>query len=223
MPSISGLTTTEGITARGPSPGEPALQACHWRCRRRARPRREREEIRGRRRFFLFFLFLLFTAEDDEEEAGAMPIHRLQASFSSWVSGRSSRTFALIRCILLSSSLLLRQRLGHKERERERAAASHPPSGPPRLVEPPTAPEQPRTRPWLPPTAAQVPQGYPAALQLHWPSSGSLERRAEQPPPSAQSGGGLQPVPSRSIAAHAVAWRSSPPPPGGKSRLWWWW
>ena len=32
-----------------------------------------------------------------------MPIHRLQASCSSWVSGRSSRTFALIRCILLSS------------------------------------------------------------------------------------------------------------------------
>ena len=38
MPSISGLTTTNGNTARrGRSPGKPAQDACHCRCRRRAR------------------------------------------------------------------------------------------------------------------------------------------------------------------------------------------
>ena len=54
MPSISGLTTTEGNTARRKtSPGKQVLQACHCRCRRRARPRRERDEVRGVRLFLL--------------------------------------------------------------------------------------------------------------------------------------------------------------------------
>ena len=95
MPSIWGQSSTEGNT----------VQPCrsHRRCRRRARPRGQ-EEVRGVRLFLLFFLFLLFPAEDDEEAAGAIPIHCLHAERSAADSGRSAWTLLLSSSIFFSCS-----------------------------------------------------------------------------------------------------------------------
>ena len=103
MPSISG-PTTEGNTSRGAlEPAKPARRTRHCRCRRRARPR-GREEVRGVRLLLLFFLFLLFPAEDDEEAAGAIPIHCLHAERSAADNGRSAWTLLLRSSIFSSCS-----------------------------------------------------------------------------------------------------------------------
>ena len=51
--------------------------------------------------------------------------------------------------------------------------------------------------------AARDPSGLPAA-PLHWWSSVSVERSAVQPPPSAQSGGGLPQAHKRSTYARVA-------------------
>ena len=180
MPSILGLTTTEGNTARkGTSPGKPAMQASHCRCRRRARPRRERER---------------------RSEASASSSSSF--SSSSWPPAPAEAALGpspLLRPSAASSSsppppFSCPQRHDGQGRRGRRRPQPRPPRRPAIAAtekEHPASAGKPHART---PAAAQAPQGHPAALHLLWCSSVPVGRCATQASRHpAQSGGRLTP------------------------------
>ena len=133
-----------------------------------------------------------------------MPTQRLQTSRSSWVSGRSTRNFSLIRCILLSSfssNFLLAssaEAVGKQSAEESTTSPAAPANSGRASDGTGTATYPSVTALPCGSGSVRTPGRAPVALTVSVP----VGLRARLPPPLGDCGGGFLPEPSRRTSAH---------------------